>query len=376
MKKSYTVLLALMGLQIGGAETHAVELAKGLKKEGFHVIIASNGGVYESELLRYGISHIHVPLHNKKPWNVVKSYILLKQIIKKENIDIVHAHARIPALLCSLLNKKMKFHFVTTAHGIRTKVFGTMWGEKTIVVSEDIKNHLVKDFAVDPKDIIVTVNGIDIERFNETVELESMFQELCLRTDSKKVVYVSRMDQDRRDIIFQLLDVAENLVDTHPQVDVLLVGDGSIFEEVRSKVEVINKKVRRRAIILPGGRTDINRFIAVADVFIGFGRSSLEAMAAGKPTILAGNAGYIGIFKADRLDVAMKTNFSCRGMDKVDNIKFYEDILKVLSLDEQEARNLGAYGKEVVETYYSMRKMVKDNAGVYLELLEIQRGSL
>ena len=38
------ILMAAMGLDIGGAETHIVELSKELKSEGHDVIVVSNGG--------------------------------------------------------------------------------------------------------------------------------------------------------------------------------------------------------------------------------------------------------------------------------------------------------------------------------------------
>ena len=44
--KKYKILMALMGLEIGGAETHVVELSKELKKQGYDIIVASNGGVF------------------------------------------------------------------------------------------------------------------------------------------------------------------------------------------------------------------------------------------------------------------------------------------------------------------------------------------
>lgn len=48
----YTILMTLMGLEIGGAETHVVELSKELKKMGYRIIVASNGGVYEKGIRR------------------------------------------------------------------------------------------------------------------------------------------------------------------------------------------------------------------------------------------------------------------------------------------------------------------------------------
>ena len=50
MKKNRKILLALMGLEIGGAETHVVELAKYLASNGYTVYAVSSGGVYEKEL--------------------------------------------------------------------------------------------------------------------------------------------------------------------------------------------------------------------------------------------------------------------------------------------------------------------------------------
>ena len=45
--------MVLMGLEIGGAETHVAELAMELARRGHQVHVASNGGVYENEISTY-----------------------------------------------------------------------------------------------------------------------------------------------------------------------------------------------------------------------------------------------------------------------------------------------------------------------------------
>ena len=45
--KKYKILMALMGLEIGGAETHVVELSKELKKQGYDIIVLKNQGIKE-----------------------------------------------------------------------------------------------------------------------------------------------------------------------------------------------------------------------------------------------------------------------------------------------------------------------------------------
>ena len=108
LKKGARILLALMQLDIGGAETHVVELAKELKRRDYEVFIASNGGAYESEVQLAGIKHYKVPLQNKNPLNVYSAYKTLENIIKTEKIDLVHSHARIPSFILGKLRKKME----------------------------------------------------------------------------------------------------------------------------------------------------------------------------------------------------------------------------------------------------------------------------
>ena len=77
------VLMTTMQLDIGGAETHIVELSKALARKGVEVYVASSGGAYEKELSESGIKHFSVPLNCKNPLSVVKAYRMLKKIIKE-----------------------------------------------------------------------------------------------------------------------------------------------------------------------------------------------------------------------------------------------------------------------------------------------------
>ena len=44
------ILMVTMAMDIGGAETHILELSRKLQKRGVDVTVASNGGAYEAEL--------------------------------------------------------------------------------------------------------------------------------------------------------------------------------------------------------------------------------------------------------------------------------------------------------------------------------------
>ncbi len=371
----YNILITTMRLDIGGAETHITELAKGLYREGFKVVVASTGGVYEKELTENNIKVYHVPLDNKKPHNVIKAYNQLKNIITEEEIDLVHAHARIPGFICGLLHKRMGFPFVTTAHGTWKTGYGlryiTNWGQKTVAVSEDIRKYLLDNYKIDDKDIKVTINGIDTDKFSPAIDCSDIMTEFKLRPEDRKIVYISRFDSDRSYIISKLMEIIPELAEKIQNLKVIMVGSGNILDSVMEKAQEINSLTSRDTVIVTGSRTDINKFTALADLFIGFGRSSLEALAAGRPLILAGNVGYIGILDESSLDAAIKSNFSGRGKSKAESEPFKNDIIKVLlQMSEDERKTLGAFGRSLIENRYSLRRMVQDNIEVYLQLLE------
>ncbi len=373
MKDRYNILLTLMGLEIGGAETHVVELAIGLKRQGFNIIIASNGGVYEKELLENDIKHYHVPLQNKNVKNMINAYYALKKIIRYENIDLVHAHARIPAFICGLLHKKMGFPFITTAHWVFNTAWGlkyiTNWGQQTISVSEDIKKYLIKNYKMDEKNIKVTINGIDTEKFSPNIDVDDIIKEFEL-TGKNHIVYVSRLDSDRSEVAFQLVEIVPALSEKIQDLEVIIVGNGNVFNQLKRKADAVNKKLGRRVIVMTGGRTDINKFVALSNLFIGVSRSALEAMAASKPVIVAGNEGYIGIFDETKLFDAIDSNFTCRGLKMPHSNDLKRDILTVMTeMDDTQRSKIGSFGKKIIEERYSINKMVQDNIEVYMNTL-------
>lgn len=369
MTKKYTILMTLMGLEIGGAETHVVELAKELNKQGYNIIAASNGGVYEKELTDAGIKHYNVPMHRRNVIKMFKSYFLLKKIIIDEHVDIVHSHARIPGFICGFLQKKLKFTFVTTAHWVFYTGMGlkylTNWGQKVVAVSDDIKDYLISNYNVNKNDIFVTINGIDTDKFSPETPYINVKNEFNIE-NVPTIVYVSRMDESRALVAAQLIDAAVEIDKAIPNVRIIIAGGGNVFDNLNKKSNEINTLLGRNCITMTGARTDINEIIAVGDLFIGVSRAALEAMAASKPVIVAGNEGYIGLFSSDKLEKAQENNFCCRGCELPTKELILKDVLHCLTkLSENERKALGEFGRSVIFKYYSVSKMANDCVKAY-----------
>lgn len=366
----YKILMTLMGLEIGGAETHVVELSKELKKQGYDIIVASNGGVYEKELEEAGIRHYRVPMNQRNVLKMLKSYYLLKKIVKKEQIDIVHSHARIPGFICGRLQKKMKFTFVTSAHWVFYTGMGlkylTNWGQKVIAVSEDIRQYLMDNYHVRSENIFVTINGIDTDKFSPETDAENIRKGFHLKREEPTLVYVSRMDESRAMVARQLIAIAPKLAEKIPGLRMLIVGGGDVFEELLEKSRQVNAGLGRECITMTGARTDINELVSVADVFVGVSRAALEAMAAGKTVIVAGNEGYIGLFGEEKLEMAQENNFCCRGCEMSEEDKLYRDVVHAFcDMTTEDRQKAGAYGREVIFRYYSVTRMAQDSVKAY-----------
>ncbi len=367
------ILLASMKMDIGGAETHILELAKGLTQAGHKVQVISEGGIFTDELERFGIPHIYAPLSSKKPKDIVTSYRTLKKLLEEESFDIVHSHARIPNFIIHMLKLKFRFGFVSTVHFAFTKnTFVekfTVWGDKCLVVSEDLKKHLIRNSRMKTKDITITVNGINEKDFAHTAPDEAVMKELHLRKDSKKIVCVCRLEKGNCDSAYMLLQRAEEINRKLKDIQIVIVGDGDAFSDLSEKAEAINRRLGDHTVILTGKRSDVNKIISLADVFVGISRAALEAMAAGKIVVLTGSYGHLGVLTEKEFENMKLSNFTCRGLEAPTENKVSRAVCDAYRLDKATKEQTVSRLKEAILTEYSSKRMTEDALRVYQELL-------
>ena len=362
-----------MGLGLGGAETHIVELSKQLKRTGHDVIICSNGGVYTKELTSFGIRHYNAPMHQRSIPFMVKSLFKLLYVVLKEKPDIIHAHARIPAFLSSIVSFFTRIPFVTTAHfnfetggGLR---FFSRWGKKSLDVSNDLKKYLIDNYNISPENITVTVNGINTDEFSSKTDSTSLRKELGIPDEAKCIVTVSRMDFNACLAAFKLLDGAYDLYEIDKNYRIVVVGGGNALKDITAKAEEINKTLGIKFVYVTGGRTDISHFCSLVHIFLVFSRAALEAMSCKKPVVLAGNQGFLGLFTRDKLSRCIATNFTCRDYGETTAENIVAEIRNIENLSSEELKEVTEFSRETVKLRYSVVKMADDADMVYKSIL-------
>ena len=362
------IFMATMGLGIGGAETHIVELAKELKARGHEVVIASNGGVYVAEVEAAGIRHYAVPMHRRSVGDMLRSRTLLRRILREERPDIVHAHARIPAFLCGTLQRELGFPL---RHLLPRGVPGQRDAEAAVQLgaahSGGERGHPGLSDPGVRGPCWTHYPDHQRDRYGEIFSrgLRGGGAGGVLPGDDPVIGHVSRLDQASSLAARQLIELAPQLDRAAPGVRILITGGGDVFEELDRQAQEVNLKLGRPCVVLTGPRTDINVVAAACDLFVGVSRSALEAMAAEKPVVLSGAQGHTGLFRPELLEKAIDTNFCCRTDPIATEAVLLEAVTSALALPEEEKRALGRYGRQVVQEHYSVRRMAEDCLAVY-----------
>jgi len=369
------VLLAAMALELGGAETHVISLARELKRRGHRVIVASAGGRLVPMLAESGIPHVNVPMDSRNPVTMVRAYRLLRAVLDEGKIGLVHAHARIPAWIASLAIGNRPVPFVTTYHGVYNAGFPwrylTKFGQRTIAVSEDVRAHLVGPLQAPSGQIRVIPNGFDTHQFHSSVDIAPLLSEFGVQANGAHIVNAGRLDEDLADVPLALMQALPAIEARVPGVRLWILGDGKRGAEVRRLTEETNQRLGRQAAVATGIRLDVPRFFNLADCVVAVARTALEGMACARPVIIAGQGGYRGILTPELIPDYARANFTAReGGQALDVDRITADVIQLLVPEAAaERKRLGQAGRQYVVENLSIEAIAGRILDVYAEVL-------
>lgn len=361
------ILMLTMSLGIGGAETHILELTRALIARGHSVTVASGGGLFVEPLIASGARHIDVPLYTKKPGSLARAYRTVAEELRKNSYDIIHAHARIPAFLGQKLARRFDIPFVTTFHGTFNPVWYwralTRTGERTLAVSDDIRDYLMRYYGTDPEKIRITVNGIDTDAFGDAAD------PLPDLPAGERILTVTRLDKECAWHAFRLIEAMPAIVSARPEARLVIVGGGDVLDEIRESADRMDESLGGGRIFVLGPRGDIPKILPAADVFVGVSRAAMEAMAARLPVVLSGAQGHLGVFVPAMTEEAVETNFCCRGRALGSAEEIAQCVITVLEKDAAARRGMGEYNRAVIAEKYSVARMCTDAEETYRRVI-------
>lgn len=340
------ILHVIDTLHVGGAENLLVNSAPIFQNEydcQIDVLIISNYNTYlKKQLSENGINTINLNSKNVySPNNIFK----IRNIIEKENYDIVHTHLFSSQLwtACAqkLIRKNSKTKFITTEHNTynRRRNFKALkWLDKylysryssIISISEDTKSNLIKWLEPQKSDLHkfkVIDNGIPLKKYMDAspVKLKEIIPSLP-DYNIKVVCMVSRFSEqkDHATLVKAIKKLPED-------VHLLLIGSGSDKEINKSRLLVSKLKIEKRVHFL-GIRNDVEKILKISDVMVlssnweGFGLVAVEGMAAGLPVVVSDVSGLNNVVKDEDLKFRLGNSNELAGILSrlLSDSKFYK----------------------------------------------------
>ncbi len=359
------ILQLVPKLNIGGVEKGTAEMARYLTLNGHKAVVVSGGGVFEKDLAAVGARHYNLPVGRKNPATMLYCYFKLKHIIRKENIDIVHARSRIPALTGYFAARSTRRTFVTTAHGqyrkhLISRVMG--WGKVVIAASETMARHMKDNFGVPLRKITIIPRGVDLEKFSFIPPEERAGKAF-------RVGMICRFTPIKGHLDF--LKAVSLVSRKMPNIEVVLMGDRSSAKaDYMKKIELAVRRLTIDNIVtLKDSDEDVAEVMKDLDVFVSasrqqeaFGRSVIEAQARGVPVVATRVGGV-----AENISDGM-TGLLCEPMDPPEMADKILRYAKDLGLRQKVA----ASARRRVEENYSVDRMMRMTVETYSRVLSMK----
>jgi glycosyltransferase involved in cell wall biosynthesis len=287
------ILHIIESLEFGGAEMVLINLANTLSEK-YTVSICMTKR--QGDLCSRVNSRVKLHFLDCKEGNDLSAITKIMAIIKKDNIDIVHAHnwsVYLEAVLAAKLAGTKKI--IHTIHG-PYMASGTGYNAslkksvrrflenlfslavyRFVPVSLAIKSYLLTDFRINPEKITPIHNGI-----------AALDRSLKNHSDSQilRLITVGRVAKIKNHTM--MLTGLRKALDSGAQVNLTIVGDGPELTAMRTLCTSLKLD---HAVEFLGFRTDIAHIMSDKDVYIltsdyeGISIALLEAMSLGLPAI-------------------------------------------------------------------------------------------
>ncbi len=357
------ILMLSMSMGAGGAETHVLTLARALVRAGHSVTVASAGGMLTAGLAEGGVAHVTLPLASRSPVALARAVGGIVRLCRRERFDVIHAHGRIPALTAHAARRlsprvppcAVTVHGVYSPHAPGARL--SKWGERTMAVSEDIADYTAATYGIDRGRIAVIPNGVDIPEKAADV-----------RRAGLDIVTSGRLDGDSSAAALMLTEVfpavCREFESERPTLTI--IGGGTLEREIRARAERVNREVGRAAVVCTGAVPDAAAEAAKHGIFAGSSRAAIEAMAAGMPVLLCGNAGVRGILTGENFPAAAADNLTCRRAPRTDDpaAALLDGIRRLARMSADERAALGEFCRRTAREHYDIDRTAAKTAAV------------
>lgn len=234
----------------------------------------------------------------------VKKVIGTAQLLKRENIKIVHVDASTPYDVVLAVAAKMAgvpkiiFHAhndnyernITLRNCMQPlfRLLIPLTVTDYIAISEQAAKFLFPKKIVKKKSYYLFKNGIDIPKYVYNEQIRKEYREKYNLNNKFVIGHVGRFVYQKNHEF--LIDVFQEIKKTKPNAVLILIGTGELEIQIRKKVKDLKLE---NSVIFWGITEEVNYLMQAMDCFVfpsryeGLGMVAIEAQCSGLPTIVS-----------------------------------------------------------------------------------------
>jgi glycosyltransferase involved in cell wall biosynthesis len=384
------ILRVIARLNVGGPAIQAITLSRLLDERGYETRLirgqeGSREGSMDALAEEYGVIPVSLPtLKRAVGFGDLAALFFLVRQIREWRPEILHTHTakagalgRTAALLAGRSRPPVIVHtfhgHVLTGYFSRPVSLAFTWIERLlarlttclIAVSEEVRDDLIRLRVAPPDRIVVLPLGFDFSRFDvsksERRQRATSFRRaLGIPGEDRVVTLVGRLEPIKR--VDRFLRVA-NLMSSSVQPRFLVVGDGSLREELQQSAEARNLGDR---LIWGGLRADLpdvyfaTSVLAVTSDNEGTNVSAIEAQAASVPVVTTAAGGMPSVVRDGESGFVVPT----------EQEELFAQRITSLLRNEPLRRRFSEAGAIAARANFSVERLVEDVAALYRRLLD------
>ena len=368
MTKKINILHLTYDMGIGGTEQVILQLIKHTDESVFNnsvVCIEGKIGAIGEKLKTTG-TEFH--LFNRQPGfdiNLIKS---VRQILVKNEIDIVHCHQYTPYVYGVLAALTCKSKVVFTEHGRfypdryswKRRVINPFLGLTThaiVAISAATKDALAEYEWFAKKSIQVIYNGIQAA---SPVSAEEKKSALGLSSENTVFGTITRFDPIKN--LPMMIEAFSQVYRDNNHARLLMVGDG---EERQQLEQLVAQLGIQDAVIFTGFQTDTATYMSLIDVYVlssfseGTSMTLLEAMSMSTCCVVTNVGGNVEII----------TDQSDGFIVESDDVPALSDTMKLLLNDSDLQYRTGNLAKDTFDQKFDLNQMIQRYRQTYLQVL-------
>ena len=377
-----TIMQVVPELDVGGAEITTLEISRAIVAAGGRALVVSEGGALEADIRAAGGEIFHLPVATKNPFKVWRHGGVLADLARAEGVDLIHTRSRAPGWSGLRAGRLAGIPFMTTYHSTvhehpPAKVFYNsvlVRGRVAIANSHYTATQIAKVYPQYEDKIRVVPRGCDTDalardNFSAADRAQKRAQ-WGVPKDAFVVICPARVTHLKGQHV--LIEALGHLsAETTPYL--VLVGSAQGRDDYVADLRAqANAQGLAGRLVFAGLETDMPAAYAAANLAVvptirpePFGRTIIEAQAAGLPVIASNGGG----FRETVIAAAPGEGGTGWLADMGSALALTQALDTALAMPPAQLLAMGRNGRQNVEAHYTQTAMCNRTLNVYHELI-------